>query len=70
MPKNMRFGKWEPINNNSTTFSLPIVKPFAVAEIVISDIDISMAKKSVEKKRHSQIVNDLQESVGAITITK
>lgn len=32
--------------------------------------DIAIAKKNIKKKRHSQIVNILKESVRATTITK
>ena len=39
-------------------------------EIAIPDADMATTKKSVEKKRHSQVVNVLKESIGATTITK
>ena len=51
-PKNIWFGKSKPINNNLTTSLLPIVKLFAISEIVIPDTDISMAKKSIKKKAY------------------
>lgn len=33
-------------------------------------VDISIKKKNIEIKRHSQVVNVLKKSVGATTITK
>ena len=36
----------------------------------MADTDTAISKKSVERKRHFQVVNVLKESVGATTIIK
>ena len=66
--KNIRFGKWEP-GRKSLVQILLLVTPYIAPEITMSDTDLSIAKKCVEKKRHPRVVNVLKESVSATTIT-
>ena len=66
--KNIWFGKWEQVRENSAS-TLPIVTSSTVLKIAMPDTNIVINKKSVEKKRPPRVVNVLKESVGATTIT-
>ncbi len=39
-------------------------------EAALPDAEVTERKKQVERKKHSQVVNIMKESVGATTITK
>ena len=68
-PKNVRFGKREPVRESIVLAPLLVIL-FVAPETAMLDANLSTAKKSVEKKRHPWVVNVLKKSVGAITITK
>ena len=68
-PKNIRFGEWEPIRENSAP-SPPIVTLSTTPETAMPPADIAISKKNVERKKHPRVVNILKETVGATTITK
>lgn len=68
-PKNVRFGKWKLVRENPTP-TFPIVTPSTIPKTAISDTDITITKKSVERKKYPWIVNVWKESIGAMTITK
>lgn len=47
--KNVRFDKWEPVRKN-LVLALLLATLFIIIEIAMSDIDMGMVKKSIEKK--------------------
>lgn len=49
---------------------LLIFTPLAISKTAMLDIDIPIAKKSIEKTKYSWLVNILKESVKAIIIKK
>ena len=68
-PKNVWFGDWEYVRQNLVSASL-ISAFFIALETAILNADIVKAKKSVEKKKHLQVVNNLKKFVEATTIIK
>lgn len=52
----------------STPASTPILNLFCKA--VIPDIEANESKKTIERKKHLQVINMMMKSVSAITITK
>ena len=67
-PKNMRFGKLEPVQDSS--LPSPISGPFLSQEAAMPDLEVTDPKKQVERRKHVRVVNVLKESVGATIITK
>ena len=68
VPKNIKFGKWEPIKN--TFLPAPAIVPATSQEVVMPDAEVIEVKKMVERKKYLRVVNILKEIVGATTITK
>ena len=71
-PKNVRFGKWEPVRDTSvpTLTPAPVSAPKPSQEAAMPDAEAGEPRRTVEKKKHPRVVNVLKESVGATTITK
>ena len=67
-PKNVRFGKWEPVQESS--FPVPTSALVPSQEAAMPDAEATEPKKQVEKKKHPRVVNVLKESVGVTTITE
>ena len=69
VPKNVRFGEWDPVRDDPLPGPTTTV-PSTSQEAVMPDAEAIATKKTVERKRHPRVVNVLKESVGATTITK
>ena len=68
-PKNVRFGKWEPVKDSSLPDPIATI-PSTTQEETMPDAESTTAKKTVERKKHPRVVNILKESVGTTTFTK
>ena len=69
-PKNVRFGEWESVRENSVPTSAILASSVA-PETAMPDVDnANTTRKSVEKNKHPQVVNVLKECVGVTIITK
>lgn len=68
----MRFGEWKPIRDNSMSApTLALVSALSLSQkTAMLDAEAGEPKKTVKKKKYSQVVNVLKESVRATTITK
>lgn len=67
-PINIWFGKWELVTKSLVP--IPVTTPSVIPKIAIPNVNIIMAKKNMEKKRHLWVINILKKFIGAITITK
>ncbi len=68
-PKNVWFGEWEPVRENSLPAS-PIATALFAPETAMLNASTATAEKSIERKKHPWVVNVLKESVGTTIITK
>lgn len=72
VPKNLQFGEWELVKDTSMpalTLTLTLT-PNLPQKAAMLDAKASESKTIVEKKKHSQVINVLKESIDTTTITK
>lgn len=69
MPKNVRFGEWDPVKDSSLPD--PTITIFStILEEIMPNAPSTIAKKTIKRKRYPQFVNILKEFIGATIITK
>lgn len=69
VPKNVKFGKWDPVQVNLLPgLTTTVLSMFQ--ERVMPDVEAIATNKIIERKRHPCMVNILKVSIGATIITK
>lgn len=66
-PKNVRFGKWEPVKDSSLPDPTATILSTAQEE-AMPDAEGITAKKTVERKKHSCVINILKKLWGPLTL--